>query len=427
MPTVHVVGAGHAGLSAAVRLAGNGCPVHLYEAAPQAGGRCRSFFERTLQRPIDNGNHLLLSGNRAVARYLGTIGAGDSLTGPVAPVFPFIDLRTRERWTLRPGVGRIPWWLLSARRRVPGTRLTSWLKVRGLMRADAGVTLGDVLDSDDPLFERFWDPLARAVLNTPPLAGSASLMGRVLAETFWRGGAACRPLVARTGLSASFIEPALAWLQRHGVELRPGARLRAIGVDGGRATRLVFADHEVAIGTDERVVLAVPPAQAKALLPELQVPDASCAIVNGHFRLDRPIALPEGANLLGVVGGTVQWIFAREDLVSITVSAADHLVDVPAAQLGPLFWRETAAALNLPPQPPPPARIVKEKRATFAQTPAQVAARPGPVTAHANLVLAGDWTDTGLPATIEGAIRSGERAAGWVTGDVVNGSVSFRA
>ena len=115
--------------------------------------------------------------------------------------------------------------------------------------------------------------------------------------------------------------------------------------------------------------------------------------------------------LLGLVGGTAEWLFLRDELVSLTVSAADDLADEPSATIAARLWADTARALDLPAAPQPPGRIVKERRATFAQTPAAVARRPGATTAWPNLFLAGDWTATGLPATIEGAVRSGQRAA----------------
>jgi hypothetical protein len=141
------------------------------------------------------------------------------------------------------------------------------------------------------------------------------------------------------------------------------------------------------------------------------VPSGSHAIVNGHFWLDRPVELPGGSVLLGLVGGTAQWLFARRELVSLTVSAADDLADRPAETIAQRLWADTARALELPLAPQPPGRIVKEKRATFAQTPEAARRRPGARTACRNLFLAGDWTATGLPATIEGAIRSGHLAA----------------
>jgi hydroxysqualene dehydroxylase len=137
------------------------------------------------------------------------------------------------------------------------------------------------------------------------------------------------------------------------------------------------------------------------------VPDAFCAIVNAHFK----IAPPAGAPLLvGLVGGTAEWVFAFPDRLSVTVSAADRLMDMDTQELTALLWRDVAAVHRLD-GPPPPCRIVKEKRATFAATPAQDARRPACATRWTNLFLAGDWTATGLPATIEGALRSGEKAA----------------
>jgi phytoene dehydrogenase-like protein len=113
---VHVVGAGLAGLAAAVSLAAAGRQVTVYEAGPAAGGRCRSYLDRNLGRRIDNGNHLVLSGNRAIADYLAQIGAADSLTGPALPCFPFVDLADGARWVVAPNLGRLPWWTLSPSR-----------------------------------------------------------------------------------------------------------------------------------------------------------------------------------------------------------------------------------------------------------------------------------------------------------------------
>jgi hypothetical protein len=115
--------------------------------------------------------------------------------------------------------------------------------------------------------------------------------------------------------------------------------------------------------------------------------------------------------LLGLIGGTAEWLFLRAELVSITVSAADALADEPAERIAERLWADAARALDLPVAPLPPARIVKERRATFAQTPAAAARRPAAATGWRNLLLAGDWTATGLPATIEGAVRSGHHAA----------------
>jgi predicted NAD/FAD-dependent oxidoreductase len=114
--------------------------------------------------------------------------------------------------------------------------------------------------------------------------------------------------------------------------------------------------------------------------------------------------------MTGVIGGAVEWIFAFEDRVSITVSGADAIVDDDREDLARRFWADVAKVLHIPADLPP-WQIVKERRATFAATPEQAARRPPATTRWGNLLLAGDWTDTGLPATIEGAVRSGQKAA----------------
>ena len=128
-PVVHVIGAGLAGLAAAVKLAPAPCEVVVHEAARQAGGRCRSFFDETMDATIDNGNHLLLSGNDSALAYLDTIGARDELRGPARCEIAFADMASGERWTLRPNEGRLPWWVLFEQRRVPRTRAADYLSV----------------------------------------------------------------------------------------------------------------------------------------------------------------------------------------------------------------------------------------------------------------------------------------------------------
>jgi hydroxysqualene dehydroxylase len=405
---VHVIGAGLAGLAASVTLADEGYPVVLYEAGPQAGGRCRSFVDAELGCRIDNGNHLLLTGNTAALAYIERIGALDTLERPQQAAIPFIDIENGERWTLRPGRGVMPWWVLHAARRVPGTRARDYLGALKLWHAAAEDTVGEVLAADTMLFRRLWQPLAVAALNTGAGDASARLFWRVLAETIGRGAAACRPMVAREGLSESLVDPALRLLSRRGAEIRFGTRLKAVGFAGGVVTQLVFDDHAVALPPQDSVILAVPAAIAARIVPGLVVPDDYAPIVNAHFRYGLPASAPL---FLGVVGGTAEWVFRKREVVSVTVSAADRIVGLPADELREMLWRDVTLALGLAPAAAPPARIVKERRATFRATPAQLERRPATATAWPNLHLAGDYVDTGLPATIEGAIRSGFAAA----------------
>jgi hypothetical protein len=157
----------------------------------------------------------------------------------------------------------------------------------------------------------------------------------------------------------------------------------------------------------EQIVLAVPPWVAAELLPGLIVPDAFESICNLHFkcRVD-----PGEAQFWGLVGGVAEWVFVKGEILSVTISAANRYSEVENAVLAAKVWAELARALRLGAEIPE-YRVVREKRATFTAMPAQLARRPKTRTASKNLMLAGDWTDTGLPATIEGAIRSGNMAA----------------
>jgi squalene-associated FAD-dependent desaturase len=404
----HVIGAGLAGLAAAMALVERGVGVTLYEAGPAAGGRCRSYFDRELGCRIDNGNHLVLSGNTGVLAYLRQIGAAATLVGPSRPRFPFIELPSGTRWVLAPSDGRIPWWIFARSRRVPGTRARDYLRLLALRRAGAEASVAAVLDDGGPLYRRLLEPLAIAALNTAPEDGLARLLARVVQETLMRGGAACRPMVPRVGLSETFVDPALDWLARRGARLFTGRRIGALAVEGGRVTGFADADGTHALGADEGVLLAVPPNVAVDLLPGLTAPDAFCPILNVHFRADAALGF------VGVIGGTAQWVFGKPGVASVTISAAGALVDLSAEAIAARVWPDVRAALDLA-EPMPAFRVVKERRATFAATATQERRRPGARTALENLALAGDWTATGLPATIEGAIRSGRAAATLLT------------
>jgi squalene-associated FAD-dependent desaturase len=406
--TVHIIGAGLAGLSAAVSLAGRGISVIVHEAAGQGGGRCRSYYDEALACRIDNGNHLMLSGNYTILDYLKTIGADGTIVFSSQAEFPFLDLSNGQRWSVKPNKGKIQWSLFSARNRVPGSSIREYLRCISLAWAGPDRTVSQCLKGKGPLFEKFWDPIAVSVLNTESDTASAQLLWHVLRETFGQGGAACVPMFVRDGLSESFVDPALDYLTNRGGLINFNHRLHSIETTQEQITALIFGDEKIAIGGDMRVILAVPPSVVSALLPEISTPDEYRSIVNGHFQIPKEV---KSANFLGLVGGTSQWLFVRNNMASITVSSATDLVLKLNDEIADCLWADICNALELGDSPLGKYRIIKEKRATFAQTPSQLSKRPDVKTKWRNLTLAGDWTATGLPATIEGTLRSGYAAA----------------
>ena len=407
MNTTHVIGAGLAGLAAALSLVEAGRRVVVHEAGPAAGGRCRSYFDRGLGLRIDNGNHLLMSGNRAAMAYLDQVGARHTMAGPGFAHFPFLDVANGKRWALAPGQGRLPWWVLRQSGRIPGTRARDYLVLLRFRRAIKGDATVAAMLGSAALYRCLLEPLAIAALNTRPDQALVRLLGLVVMETLLLGGAACVPSFPRLGLSESFVDPAIGWLRARGAEVHFGRRVAWIRQEAGRASSFGSGDGRVEVAPGDTVVLAAPPWVAAALLPGLTVPDQFESIMNVHFAT---AGEPGVAGFIGLIGGTAEWVFVKPGVVSVTVSAANHLVDLPAETIAARVWPDVRAALGLP-EAMPPVRVVKERRATFAATAEQDRRRPSARTGLANLALAGDWTATGLPATIEGAIRSGREAA----------------
>lgn len=407
MDRVHIIGAGLAGLAAALRLSSKNVDVVVHEATQRAGGRCRSFHDETLGCVIDNGNHLVMGGNHAAMAYLEEIGARDRMSGPDESAFDFIDIPSGKRWTLRPNRGPVPWWVLSKDRRTPDTNLLSMIPALKLMLAGREQTVADVIASDSVLYERMLEPLTVAAINAPPAESSARLMRPVLLETFGRGAEGCRPLIARDSLADAMIHPALETLANRGVDVRFGERLQKLHIRNGRVDAVDFGSSAARCGNRGNVILALPAWDTQSLLPDLTVPPAGEPIVNVHFRNETD---QKKVGLIGLIGGFAQWVFTRPDTISITISAARDEAKLDGDEVAQRCWADVCKALSLE-QEIPAFRVIKEKRATIAQTPDANDLRPTNETAIENLYLAGDWTDTGLPATIESAIRSGNRAA----------------
>ena len=397
---LYVVGAGIAGLAAALAAARAGHAVTLYEATRQAGGRCRAVEDGT-GAASDNGTHVLLGANRHALRFLEAIDARESWIEPEPDGLPVLDLATGEAHR----IGLSPWSWLRPAQRPPGLGFGQIARLIRLGLPGPDRSVASVM-GEGTFTRALIAPLTVAALNTPPEEASANRLARVLRRVLLPGSA--RLLVARRGLGPDLIEPALRTLERCGVVPAYGHRLRHLQVEGGRARKLGFGDQDVTLGQDDRVVLALPAYALARLLPGLDLPQRFEPIVNLHFPIEAgPV------RFVGLLGGLAQWVLFRPGMASVTISAARTAVDLPAAELAARIWPEVqraAASVGLRlPAAMPTCRVVKERRATISQ-PAGLRLRT-PRRPYSNVTLAGDWLSS-LPATIEAAVASGTAAVG---------------
>lgn len=397
---IHVVGAGVAGLVAALALARAGREVTLHEATPGAGGRARALPDGT-----DNGTHALIGANRVALGFLDEIGAREGWIEPEPDGLPVLDLADGSARLV--ALSPLGWW--RADRRPAGVSAGA---VAAMMRMAIPVpdrTIGDAMAAHPAFLRGFVDPLTIAALNTPAAEASSRRMGQVLRRLGTPG--ATRLFVARRGLGPDMVEPALDAITKAGGRYLPDNRLRRLDQSGGRATALHFHEDSLPLGEQDRVVLALPPWEATRLLTHVDAPQSHAPIVNLHFARTGPGPV----RFIGLLGALCQWVLVRPEGVSVTVSAGDAEAGEEAETLAARAWTEilrAAMAFRLPgdwPMATPPCRVVKERRATPRQRPGAI---PSPKRLHLeNLALAGDWTWPHLPATIEAAVCSGRAAA----------------
>lgn len=430
---VIVVGGGFAGLAAASLLAEQGVKVLVLDARPRLGGRATAFLDRDTGELVDNGQHVMFGCYRETLAFLARIGAEGNVQTQRALEIPFIGLDGGRSvlkcpsWLPAPlhllG-GVLGWQGLPLRDRFSALRLAPALFARTTPQPGKALTVAEWLRAHgqrEALITALWEPLAVAALNQPIDQAAAAPFARVLAEMFGGRRTAASLVLPARPLHEMYAEPARAFIERHGGEVRTNALARVIADDKGVAG--VEVRGEWIPGAS--VIAAVPwhalrtlfttppPALAGTLAGAAAM--TSMPIVTVNLWYDR-VVMEEA--FVGFAGRTVQWVFDKRRVfgetsshLSLVVSAAEALAPLTRDELVAIAVREVAEAL-------PAARaatlvratVIREKQATFSLSAGQPA-RPSNRTPVPGLVLAGDWTDTALPGTIESAAVSGHRAA----------------
>jgi squalene-associated FAD-dependent desaturase len=429
-PTVAVIGAGWAGCATAVELARTGAQVTLYEAARVPGGRARRINYQG--NTLDNGQHILLGAYRDTLQLMRTVGLQPS------------QLLMRLPLQMRYPISENGMDLLALRLPAPLHLALGVLRAKGLSLADklsiarfasAARWMGWQLNRDCPvseLLERFeqtdrliklmWRPLCIAALNTPPERASAKVFLAVLRDSLGASRAASDMLLPRADLSALFPDAAIAWLQKHGGKVMLGTRVSAINAGDG----CWKINTEQRIDHSQHIVISTSAAHAQTLL--LEIDDALAdtlnfeyeAITTCYLQYAPTVHLP--APMLALIDDPDsqrwgQFVFDRGQLdhkqaglLAVVISASGAATESGAQALEQSVAQQLANDLQMPELATPLwGKAITEKRATFACVPDLQ--RPPHATAHRGLWLAGDYTESEYPATIEGAVRSGMKVA----------------
>jgi squalene-associated FAD-dependent desaturase len=450
-PSAAIAGGGLAGLAAACDLADAGYAVTLIEKRPFLGGRSYSYTDKSSGVTVDNGQHVFLGCCTEYIRFLERLGVRDAVHLQKRFRVPVIDKVWGES-------------VLSAANLPPPMHLLpSLLRFRSLSpgeKALAGWALSQMLltdrsrhpELDDITFEEWllarkqsprairalWNLIVLPTLNGDTSRVSADLAMMVFQEGFLRSRHGANVGWAKVGLSQLLADAARRYIEERGGELRLGDGIAAVEVEGGRVTRLRAESGEV---TADVYVIALPVESVLDVLPAPVRDNAffsrigritTSPIVNVHLRYDRPVW---GRGFAAFLNTPVQWVFNKSKLwgkqgagqyLDISLSGAHDFIDLPSAEIIQLFTKEMFALF-------PATRgaeltrslVVKQRDATFDAVPGIGALRPAQATPLHNLFLAGDWTQTGWPATMESAVRSGQLAADAVIRRASGGRTNF--
>lgn len=442
-PHVVVIGGGFAGLSAAIRLIDRGIRVTVLEAKNSLGGRARSFVDPASGETVDNGQHLFLSGYRETLGFLRRLGTARHLLFQDRLKVDFLE-PGGQRFTLDCPKLPAPWHLWVGMARMRGLSIgdkARFQQVLSVVRGGGGGEgshLGSLdhqtveewltrMDQSERVRKLFWNPLVVATLNEDPTQASALGLVQVLRTLLWAPWGESRLGMPTVGLSDLYAEAARQVIEQQGGAVRLNRPIKELEIQDSRVNAVHLADGEL-IAADA-IVAAVPPASLLKMIPSSWVdrdPVLSplrrftCSpIVSINLWWDRSVT---DALFVGLIGTRVQWLFnkaaflnregQRANYVALILSAAHSYMDQSNEALIRMATEDlqncfphlkTATLLK--------AQVVREREATVSLQPGTDRYRPGPKTGLSNLFLAGDWTQTGLPATVESAVLSGRLAS----------------
>ncbi len=418
-----IVGGGLSGLSAAIHLIKKNISPIIIEASPKTGGRASSYYDNDFSSHLDNGQHILMGCYFNTLDYLRIIGAEDNLIyqdnlhvdfvnaeGKDLPldagdlIYPLNTLRALLQYEAVP---------LHRRLHCAAFFVKCIMLYRGISPSEKTVSQWLEANGEGREIQKtLWDFLSIGALNTSPDKADAFLFRDMLRQIFLRGNAAQTIILPRYNLSKSFCEPAEKFILENGGEIRFGERLLSLQSDNGIVKSITTNKQTYSDFTS--VLTALPPHAYLHVDGMPQDITASAekveysSILTFHLKLtDNHVTKP----FYGLIGSPLHWVFNHGGYITTVISNADEYLKSSEDDLYKMIKSELKMYLKISPEKIQGYKIIQEKKATFVPDSAQLKNRPKAITPLANLFLAGDWVQNGLPATIEGAILNGKNAA----------------
>ncbi len=401
---IHIIGAGLAGLSAATNAIKKNISCEIYESSKIAGGRCRSFHDKKIDLEIDNGNHLVFSANKNFLDFCKVIGTLKTFN-LVSKNLCFFDINNANSWELGFDKNLIN---ILYKCPIPQTFFFDYLTFFKFLLVKHKTTVFELVGKSK-IYKTFWEPFTLAVMNTSPEYASAKVLSNVLKETIFKGKKNCLIYQPHENWGKSLIKPALKFLKKNKTTINFNETLKKIYINQGKIEELIFTKKKVKINSRDRVVFAIPPSNIVKLFPDFSLPCEYNTILNIHFKVTSKNQKLFKNEIIGFINTVSQWVFIKKNCISITVSDANKFNSHDTNEITKIVWKEICTFIGEKIQYIS-AQVIREKKATYIQSPKNNILIQRFNDTKKNNIFAGDWTQNGLPCTIEASILSGKKA-----------------
>lgn len=415
-----IIGGGISGLTAASILSTKNISVTLLESSPKLGGRTYSFFDTETNTIIDNGQHILMGCYKDTLAFIKMIGAENNFEYQKNLSLEFLD-KTKKQFSLNSNKLFYPLNLFYSITKYDAFTLTEKLSFIGFILklpliSKKSLINKNVIDwlsqqnQNSNLIRKFWEILCVGALNTSLEKASAFIFYEILIKIFFAGNFSTTIILPKYGLSESLIDPTASFIKNNGGEIILSDTVKEIVIENQkvkcvRTVSKVYEDFDF-------VISAVPLYSLKKILSAknlgLTIDLKYSTILNIHLWLDN---LNLSNSFYGFLDSYLHWVFIKDNHINIVISNADHLLTKSKDELLSIVLEELKLFLKISSSDLKHHKIIKEKRATFVPSKELLYKRPESKTLVNNFLLAGDWTNTGLPSTIESAALSGRKAA----------------